>query len=541
MAIFGQLQSIHNKSLMQKRYQLYGFFFILPFLLVSCQIWGSAQPTITAAITVDGKTTNLVLPKGSTVENALKSAGVTLNPLDRVDPLVGTQLTTSMNVNVVRVREEITTLEKTIPYDHQTVKNEALPAGETRLIEPGVNGTEKVTTRKVFEDGLPVDDVVLERTIIQAAVPEIIMVGIQNPFTPMKIPGKLAYLDSGNAWIIEQETSKRILLVSTADLDGRIFSLSPDGGWLLFSRKSSAGEKNTINSLWVIQTDESSKPIDLSVHNVVRYAGWVPGLSTTISYSTVEPRDSAPGWQSNNDLYTLSFTNSGTVHQPEKILEANSGGVYGWWGYTFIWSPDGSQIAYAGTDTIGLVNRKDKTLAPLVKFTPYQTHADWAWVPEIDWTPDGQFILTTLHGLDNSLPAAESSQDFSLAAVPVDGSKPIYLISRSGMFANPRASSISNKTDYQAAYLQSIFPDQSETSRYRLVVMDRDGSNRTTIFPEEGATGLNPQHYAWSPVADNTTSSFIALTYQGNLWIVSRSDQKRYQITGDGLTEQVDW
>jgi hypothetical protein len=74
------------------------------------------------------------------------------------------------------------------------------------------------------------------------------MVGVQKPFTPMPIPGKLVYIASGNAWIMEESTGNRRPVVTTGDLDGQIFSLSPKGEWLLFSRKvkEETGSENMV-------------------------------------------------------------------------------------------------------------------------------------------------------------------------------------------------------------------------------------------------------------------------------------------------------
>jgi hypothetical protein len=91
------------------------------------------------------------------------------------------------------------------------------------------------------------------------------------------------------------------------------------------------------------------------------------------------------------------------------------------------------------------------------------------------------------------------------------------------------------------AYLQSLNPEQSEDSRYRLAVMDRDGSNRVLLFPAEGLTGLEPQQVAWSPAALAEEGYVVALKYQGNIWLVSVLDGQAQQITGDGLTVRLDW
>jgi len=77
----------------------------------------------------------------------------------------------------------------------------------------------------------------------------------------------------------------------------------------------------------------------------------------------------------------------------------------------------------------------------------------------------------------------------------VQGGSRITLVPQSGMFAYPVPSPIqlypSGENSYQVAYLQAMFPDQSETSPYRLVVMDRDGSNPKVVFPPEGEPGLD--------------------------------------------------
>lgn len=65
------------------------------------------------------------------------------------------------------------------------------------------------------------------------------------------------------------------------------------------------------------------------------------------------------------------------------------------------------------------------------------------------------------------------------------------------MFAYPVASPFLDGDHYEVAYLQAVFPEQSDTSPYKLVIIDQDGSNRRAIFPAEGTTGLEPQQILW--------------------------------------------
>ncbi len=95
--------------------------------------------------------------------------------------------------------------------------------------------------------------------------------------------------------------------------------------------------------------------------------------------------------------------------------------------------------------------------------------------------------------------------------------------SQVGMFAYPVTSPSqelhTGEKAYQVAYLQALFPVQSDTSRYRLMVMDRDGSNRRSLFPSEGMVGIEPQRVVWSPKPSSDGSFLIAFLYQNNIWL----------------------
>ena len=240
------------------------------------------------------------------------------------------------------------------------------------------------------------------------------MIGVQSPFAPLSIPGKLAFLTGGNAWIMEGSTSNRRPLVTTGDLDGQVFSLSPDGRLLLFSRKSTQPADQEINTLWIVNTvSQSPTPVSLDVSNVVHFAAWQPGQQYVIAYSTVEPRATAPGWQANNDLHFLAVDN-GKPGKTTDVLEANSGGIYGWWGMSFAWSPDGKSLAYSRPDGIGMVDVKGAGLTSLVSITPLNTHGDWAWTPGLAWGSDSRTLYLVTHAAPTGLVTPEESPNFDL-------------------------------------------------------------------------------------------------------------------------------
>lgn len=486
-------------------------------------------------VIIDNTSQNQIsVPSGSSVKQALETAGITMNALDKTDPISTTLLSENTTITITRVKEDFLIEQAIVPFEQQTIKNESLPEDQSLLIQAGANGIQQNTWRILYENGIETSRTFVSSEITQAAKPEIVMIGVQSPFTPQTISGLIAYISSSSAWVMENSTLNRRLVVSTADLDGRVFSVSPDREWLLFSRLSN--EEGAINTLWVVNLkSEASEPISTGISNVVNYADWVPGRGRTIAFSTVDPVPTAPGWNANNDLLLYRFDADGKPLETKLIVDKNSGGISGWWGASYEWSTDGSKVAYARPDSIGLVNLESGALIPLAEFDVYNTGSDWAWVPGIKWSPDDQSLFTTL------LPASSNGTMSipALSVILVNAHKVINLVPNCGLFCYPNPSPVDSEGRYFIAYLGAILPDQSETSRYNLKVMDRDGSNQRKYYPEEGIQGLSPQNLKWSPSwAEDQLLAGIA---QGNLILVNTDTSSVKQITGDGSISKMDW
>jgi hypothetical protein len=515
--------------------------FLLAFasLMASCRSPQIGEE-IVVSIATDGTTREVKVAAGSTVTQAFQAAGIAPGNLDRSEPPLYTVLSNGDTITLTRVQEIFETEQRVIPFERQLVRNETLPEGETRLVQAGSNGLEEVTYRRILENEIEVSKSAVKTVILTEALPEIVMVGAQSSFTPLNIPGTIAYLAGGNAWIMEGSTANRRIVVSTGDLDGRIFKLSPNGDYLIFTRKSKKPATEEINTLWAARVKNlEPKPIWLQAYNVIHFAEWIPGTNS-VAYSTVEPRSTAPGWQANNDLYRVSLTGG----SPRKMLEPNSGGVYGWWGTTFSYSTDG-RLAYSRPDGIGLVDQDGGYLKPLLNITPLNTHSDWAWVPPITWGTDGKSLYYVTHAPAPAPVTSEESPFFDLSAVSFSNESIVNMITSTGMFAYPAVSTAKwdgKGQNYQVAYLQSIFIEQSETSRYRLMIMDRDGSNNRALFPPSDANGIEPQTPVWSPKPpEGLADDFIAIIHQRNLWLVDSGSGEAYQVTGDGLINTIDW
>jgi hypothetical protein len=520
------------------------FLLLSTVVLAACGRPQATARSIEIQVEIDGQTQMVAVPAGSTVQQSLDTAGVVLAALDRVEPPAYTTVAEGTTIQVTRVSERFEIEEIVIPYERQTIRNETLPEGETRLLQPGKNGRQEITYRILEEAGEEISRAPVKNVILDEPVAEILMIGTQSSHTPISIAGELVYLSSGNAWLISGNSGNRRPVVVSGDLDGRILQISPDGEWLLFTRLPNDEEAEHINELWVVSLDNlDPDPFDLGVRNVIHFADWVPvDSSLIVAYSTVEASPSPPGWQANNDLKTVVFSEAGNVLRERTILEANAGGQYGWWGTSFAWGRDDDHLAYIRADSVGMVDFDNEAFIQLHKITPFQTLEDWAWVPGIAWGQDQQSIFFVDHGDPVGIENPQSSPIFHLTVNTERTGQNIVLSERTGMFAYPTVSPIlevnTPEIAYKVAFLQAINPLESKSSTYRLTVMDRDGSNLRQLFPAPGEPGLDPvlPGPVWSP-----DGARIAVIYRGDLWVVDVDTGVGQQLTNDGQANLIDW
>jgi resuscitation-promoting factor RpfB len=515
---------------------------VFAFFFAACSGPQATAESIQVVIQTDATERTVSVPGGSSVSQAIQIAGLELGTLDELTPPGYTVLENGTVIQIRRLSERFEVESVVLPFEHQTIRNEALPEGETRLLQPGANGIQEITYRIVIEEDIEISRTAIRSQTIEEPMPEIVMIGSQGRFQALALEGSVAYLSAGNAWLLQAPLNERRPLTLSGDLDGRVFELSPDSNWLLFTRGESSNDE--INSLWVVSTrDSRSQPISLFTTNIIHFAAWSPAippneLNYTIAFSTVEPRLAAPGWQANNDLMTISLSTSGTVIRRNTVLSTNAGGQYGWWGTTFAWSPDGDQVAYARPDSVGLVNLEDEELEELVAFVPLQTGGDWAWVPPIAWDASGSTIYMVLRDDPQGDEPPGNSPVFNLTALPLDQKIVYTLVEQTGMFALPSAAEEVKETLEleNLAYLQATFPLESRDSTYRIYLIDRDGSNKRLIFPHDDETGMRPNRVIWSPDGDA-----IAFIYKDDLYSFNLIDEGVQQITADGQTQSFDW
>jgi hypothetical protein len=483
-------------------------------------------------IEVDGGRQRL-MTEAATVRDALRETNVMLHSLDRVTPDLYVELEAGMVIRVIRVTEKIKVEREIIPFERQTTTTEALPAGEQKIAQLGANGEDEVSIRVTYEDGVEVSRTEISRVTITPPTPEILVLGAQRELPPVPITGTIAYLAHSNGWIMRNSSGSRRAVTTSSDLDGRVFDLSPDGRHLLYTRKLTNEMELPLNELWLASTTiVGEEPIFLGLTGVLQ-AHWSPLVTRSlVAYSTANRTANPPGWQANNDLWLLDLKNPDAPKRT-RILPANTQGLYSWWGNSFVWSPDGRQLAYARPDQIGVISPTavlTGRVMPLANFPPLQTFSEWVWTPTLSWSPDGNFIAAPVHGPPLASEPLEESQLFDLWLFRVDGALSAKVAERVGMWSNPAWSKAG------IAFGETTNPFQSATSRYTLQLIDHDGSNKRQLFPFQAEPGVQLPELAWSPQEDK-----LAFTYNGNLYMTDSQGALPKQLTADGQSSHPQW
>lgn len=505
----------------------------------------SVPQAVPVSLTVDGQTHNLTT-EANNVRELLDEAGITLEPLDEVSPPVSTPVTAEMSVVVVRVTEEIEVIEESISFERKTVRSDALGVDDPpRIIQGGSNGRQEITVRTVYHDGVEVERQQTRITIIEEPQDEIVMIGVGSAPGSFSFDGLLAYISGGNGVALRGSTLLPDQLNTGGQLDGRVFSLSPAGDFLLYTRviTPSAGFNN---SLWIVSTESGAQPRELGVENVL-WADWNPSRQSPmqIAYTTGRPVSQPPGWEANNDLWVSTvFADEDFPFNPQLVVEAYPA-TYGWWGGNFAWSPTGEYIAYAYADEVGIIDLQPANLAEqrqqLDQFTEYNTRADWVWVPTISWSPDGQFLVFSSHSGSDT-----DAMSFDVRVASLETGVVLPFVEQAGMWSHPHWSppllfpSEGSTATSQIAYLQASNPLDGLRSSYTLWTMDQDGSNTSQVYPPVGENSRFPreqQFMAWGP-----TGQDLAFIFDGSLYFLSLDSQQAFRITqDDSIVSRPTW
>lgn len=518
--------------------------------MVSCTTVGrddrvpAAQDTPhTVTVIADGESRQIVT-SAATVSDALDEAGIHIGPFDEVDPPLGTQLSTKedgapVTITIVRVTESLEVIPENISYARRIVRSAEMdPEAPPRILQTGVTGLKETSYRIIFRDGLETERWPTTSAIIEPAVDEIVMIGVREDEPGMQITGRLAYISGGRAIILTGSTDSARQLPIEGQLDGRVFQLSPGGHYLLYTigKGEEAGQTEFRNELWIIPTTEGGLPQSLRVENVL-WAGWDPaGLAPLrIAYTTARSISLPPGWEANNDLWLMEVVLNDDPPAPIRLITTMPA-TFGWWGGTFAWAPTGDRLAYAFADEVGILEIPETLSDDIAGFTSaiepertilhtfpaYETHADWAWLPNPVWSADGQLLAFTENTDDGS--------DFNLVVVNLSTGNVIWTLSNVGIWSIAQWSPLSGDVE-QLTLSRIDDPAGEKNSDYSLWMVDSNGEQARRIFPideERGTVARSSQSIAWGP-----DSNHIAFIFDDELHILNLASGELYRAGSD--------
>lgn len=120
---------------------------------------------------------HIIRAAGVTVAELLDRAGISLRPLDRVEPDLNHVVEKGDVVRVTRVDKTLAKTRTEIPFREIRKSNPALDRGETRVVQKGVNGLREDTVEVTLEDGVEVSSQVLHSEIITVRQDRIVEAG----------------------------------------------------------------------------------------------------------------------------------------------------------------------------------------------------------------------------------------------------------------------------------------------------------------------------------------------------------------------------
>jgi uncharacterized protein YabE (DUF348 family)/3D (Asp-Asp-Asp) domain-containing protein len=136
----------------------------------------TVYPAFKVNVTADNQTVSIMIASGTTAD-ALKEAGVTVNPADIVSSPLDSALQANENITVKRVTYTTKTNLKPVSFTTQTETTALLRKGEQRLLREGKNGQTTVQTKVKYIDGSEAGMTIVSETLSAKPISQQILKG----------------------------------------------------------------------------------------------------------------------------------------------------------------------------------------------------------------------------------------------------------------------------------------------------------------------------------------------------------------------------
>lgn len=147
-------------------------------------------------VEVDGEKRTLKVTKG-TVEDALKTAEITLGENDVISSPLDSELYEGMSLRITRINYLERTFERRMPFEIIYKDNSNLAIGTENILQEGVNGTCTVTYKDKYYDGELVSTQLTKQVVTKEPTAQIVERGTACavPYAKMKNPEKLTLVN----------------------------------------------------------------------------------------------------------------------------------------------------------------------------------------------------------------------------------------------------------------------------------------------------------------------------------------------------------
>jgi uncharacterized protein YabE (DUF348 family)/3D (Asp-Asp-Asp) domain-containing protein len=122
------------------------------------------------------------------VKDVLQAAGITLGPLDKIEPSLGETLTSESKIKIVRVERILEETEHKLPFETVKQEDKNLLKGKEKVVQEGQEGVLVKRVEKVYEDGVLVSEQVVGREVEEESLAKIVAVGTKAKPKPKPKP-----------------------------------------------------------------------------------------------------------------------------------------------------------------------------------------------------------------------------------------------------------------------------------------------------------------------------------------------------------------
>ena len=207
------------------------------------------------------------------------------------------------------------------------------------------------------------------------------MVGVQNPFSPIAIPGRLAYLTGGNAWSMETTTGNRRRSSPPGTWMARLQALPQERLAALHPQNNRRSPmKRSIRCGWSTSEEDAApgQPQGQQRDPFCRL-GTRKGPHHPLLHRRAAchgPRLAGQQRLLRSFVCRTGDVSTRTHPAPRRQCRRHLRLV----GHGLCLVTRWRSLAYSRPDGIGLVDLETRELIPLIDILPYQTGGDWAWV-----------------------------------------------------------------------------------------------------------------------------------------------------------------